>query len=218
MTGIIGPIVTFVGLTRADDVLIDPSPTTPDGLLVYSRLTGASFSLVVEGKPGLSGVVIADSNHAALTYQPGSFPDLQIEVSRPLGNGSPAVCDTSATTGGGVPGIDPPDFTPTQTNINAVNDLACRFQDGKGSPRGRTGDADSCVVFPPGYESHFVDPTSTIQFCTYTLTRLERFPPGDTMVTLRVRDKNGNVGAPAQFVVSVATPTPTATAGTTPGS
>lgn len=213
MTGIIGPIVTFVGLTRADDVLIDPSGTTPEGLLVYSRLTGTGFSLVVEAKPGLSGVVVAAS-----TYQPGSFPDLQIEVSRPLGDGSAAVCDTSAATGGGVPAIDPPDFTPTQTNINAVNDLACRFQDGSGSPRGRTSPADSCVVFPPGYESHFVDPTSTIQFCTYTITRLEQFWPGDTMMTVRVRDNNGNVGAPTQFVVSIATPTPTATAGTTPGS
>ena len=196
-------------MTHADESLIDPSGTTPEGLLIFRRSPGLGFNLVVEGKPGPSGIPIADAGHPALTYVPGAFPSLQIEVSRPLGNGSPAVCDASGSTAGGVPAVTPPDFAPTQTNINSVNDLSCRFLDGAGAMRGRTASVDSCVVPATGLPQ-FANTASTVQFCGQINGYLA-FPPGDTVVTVRLSDENGNPGAPAQFVVAVATPTPTAT-------
>jgi len=170
---------------------------TPDGLRIYSRTLGNGFSLVVEGGPGLSGAAVGSS-----AYQPNltSFPDLQVEVSNPLGNGSAAVCDSSGSMPGGVPAVDPPDFTPTQTDINAVNDLACRFLDGSGAPVGRSG-SDSCVMFPSG-DFEFVNSMSTIQFCGF-IDGLLNFPSGDTLVTARLRDVNGNAGPPAQIVIRI---------------
>ena len=70
-----------------------------------------------------------------------SFPDLQIEASNPLGNGSPAVCDR---TGCRKPAaFQESTRSPSirrKPNIITVNDLACRFLDGSGSPIGRPSD------------------------------------------------------------------------------
>ncbi|HXQ22168.1 MAG TPA: dockerin type I repeat-containing protein [Candidatus Acidoferrales bacterium] len=192
----IGPLVTFFGVTRGDDTLVSSSGTTPDGVPIYPRPNGNGFSLVVESMPGLSGAAVGKS-----AYQPSltSLPDLQVEVSNPLGNGSSAVCDSSGPTPGGVPAVDPPNFAPTQADINAVNDLACRFLDGSGAPTGRT--SDSCVLFPTG-DYEFVNPMTTIQFCG-VIDQVLSFPPGDTVVTARLRDVNGNAGPPAQIVIRV---------------
>ena len=108
------------------------------------------------------------------------------------------VCDRLAPAGG-VPAIDPPNFDPTQNIINTVNDLACRFLDGAGNPVGRGGDA--CVLFPSG-EFHFVNPQTTLQFCGFIDRPLE-FQPGDTLVTVQLRDTDGNLGPSAQIVVRV---------------
>jgi hypothetical protein len=157
-----------------------------------------AFSLVVEGKPGTSGLAVGAS-----AYQPGSgsFPDLQVEVSRPLGNGSAAVCDSSGAMAGGVPAVDPPSFNTAQSIVDAVNDLACRFVDGSGKPGPRRNPDDSCVMFISG-ESGFVGQNSTIQFCGFVNGFME-FPPGDTLVTVRLRDEGGNPGPIAQLVVRV---------------
>lgn len=163
---------------------------------IYPRPNGNGFSLVVEGMPGLSGAAVGNS-----AYQPSltSLPDLQVEVSNPLGNGSSAVCDSSGPTPGGVPAVDPPNFAPTQVDINAVNDLACRFLDGNGAPMGRN--SDSCVLFPSG-DFKFANPMTTTQFCGL-IDRALSFPSGDTMVTARLRDVNGNAGPQAQIVIRV---------------
>jgi dockerin type I repeat protein len=219
-----GPVITFFGLTRSDDTLMPPTDMTSNGLPIYARQTGASFSLVVEGKPGPSGAAVGLSAYSAAqcpTPNPAlaavvrreqfapqvivsSFPDLQIEVSRPLGNGSATVCDNSAPTVGGVPAINPPSFQPTQGNINATNDLGCRFLDGDNRPCGRA-KSDGCVLFLSG-EFGFVDANSTAQFCGLISSFLE-FPPGDTVVTVRLQDVGGNAGAAAQLVLRVVTPT-----------
>ena len=193
-----GPVVTFFGLTRSDDTLVASSGSTLQGVPIYPRSIGEAFSIVVEGMPGASGLAVGSS-----AYQPGStsFPDLQIEVSRPLGNGSAAVCDSSGAQAGGVPAVDPPNFSGAQTFINAVNDLACRFLDGSGKPGPRRSPDDSCVMFISG-ESGFVNRNTTIQFCGF-VTGVMTFPPGDTMVTVRLRDVGGNPGPIAQLVVHV---------------
>jgi len=196
-----GPVITFFGILRPDDTLIESSGTNPDGLPVYSRDTGSQFRIVVEGKPGPTGAAIGDSS-----YQEdlSSFPDLQIEVSRTLGDGSATVCDVARNTAtpGGVPSTVPTDFEPTQTNINTVNDLACRFRDGQYQPRGVTRDA-ACVKFLPGEDYDFVDAQSTLEFCSIILTSYEAFLSGDTVVTARLRDIHGHVGKPAQIVIHI---------------
>ncbi len=193
-----GPVITFFGLTRSDDALITPTGTTPQGIAIYTRLVGTAFSLVVEGMPGTSGFAVGGS---AYQSDSASLPDLQIEVSRSLGNGSTAVCDSSGALAGGVPSIDPPNFDTLQTVINAVNDLACRFVDGSGKPGPRRNATDSCVMFASG-DSDFVDPNTSIQFCGF-VTGVMEFPSGDTLVTARLRDEDGNPGPIAQLVVRV---------------
>jgi hypothetical protein len=190
-------VITFFGVTRADDTLVASSGTTPDEVPVYERLSGAGFSIVVEGQAGPSGSPVGRS---AFTSDGTSFPDLQIEVSRPLGDGSAAVCDRSGSTAGGVPPIDPPTFNDTPAAIAAVNDLSCRFVNGSDIPVARTGD-EACIMFPTG-DLHFANPASTVEFCGF-VTRFMEFPPGDTLVTARLRDQGGNTGAQAQIVIRV---------------
>ena len=192
-----GPVITFIGITRADDTLVPATGQTADGLPIFSRPTGSGFRLVIEAKPGRSGAAVGRS---AFQGDASMFPDLQIEVSHPLGNGSTAVCDNSHEMPGGVPAIDPPSFDSTPGNINAVNDLGCRFNDGQGHPMGVDASA-ACVLFPTG-EYHFVNADSTLQFCGF-ITGVLAFPAGDTVVTVRVRDVNGNLGSQSQFVIRI---------------
>jgi hypothetical protein len=199
-----GPAITFVGLLRADDTLVQPTSTT-NGVPVFARTTGSGFRLVVEGKPGPNGKAVGVSTYESDLM---SLPDLEIEVSRPLGNGSTTVCDVSRTPGpgvppeGGVPAINPPDFSPNQTNINAVNDLACRFRDGAGNTAAITSRNDGCVKFLPTEDYGFVDSATTTQFCGF-ITGVLVFPAGDTTVSVRLRDVDGNPGAMAQLVIHV---------------
>lgn len=207
----IGPVVTFFGLVNAEGGLIDKSGINPDGIPVFARLVGLSFSIVVEGKPGSSraavgwcalGTPVIDQFPLACTPDLTNFPDLQIEASNPLGNGSPAVCDRSGPNAGGVPGVAPVSFVPTQTNIDAVNDLACRFIDGNGAPIGRPS-TYGCVEQLPSEEEGYANPESKMQFCA-PITSVEQFPPAtDTALTVRLRDVSGNVGAPAQIIVHI---------------
>lgn len=206
-----GPAITTFALTQADDFLIQPTTTTPTGIPVFVRSSGSQFHVVIEGKPGTSGQALGSS-----TYDPSlaGFPDLQIVVSRPLGNGSTTVCDINpvpddpqAPPAGGVPGTDPPSFEPTRRNIDTVNDLACRFRNGSYAPVGVPAD-EACVKMPITEEYAYVDPESTLQFCSI-LSSVHAFPPGDTLVTARLRDVVGNVGPQKQILVRVvATPAP----------
>src|SRR5262249_16812932 len=120
----------------------------------------------------------------------------------PLGNGSDAVCDDTGTTAGGVPATNPASFEPTQANINAVNDFACRFVDGMGLHLGIDQSDDACVKHEPSEEYGFADPTSTMEFCAL-IGRVLHFPAGDTVITARLRDRGGNVGPQAQIIIRV---------------
>jgi hypothetical protein len=195
--GPIGPVITFFGVTRADDTLVASNGTTHDGVRIYERLNGAGFSLVVEGKPGPSGAPVGRS---AFAGNGASFPDLQVEVSRRLGNGSATVCDRSGMTAGGVPAIDPPRFDETPAVMAAVNDLGCRFVDGSDMPVARNRD-EACIMFANG-DLGFASPASTVEFCGF-VTRFMEFSAGDTVVTARLRDQDGNAGRPAQIVIRV---------------
>jgi hypothetical protein len=200
------PQITFFGVTRADDTPVDPIGNTADDIPIYLRLSGFGFSLVVEGKPGTPAVPLGTSSYSSDDVN--QLPDLQVEVSQPLGDGSVAVCDDTNPDFGGVPAVNPFDFSPAEAP--AVNDLACRFKDGQGQPVARNS-TYPCTRFPPELEYHLVDPTSTVQFCGEIAKPLS-FQVGDTIVAARIRDIDGNVSAAAQLIIRVATPVFTATA------
>ena len=199
------PVIEFFGVIRADDTLVDPVDTGIAGVPIFERPSNG-FSLVVEGRPGGSHTDIGANTFNWDPGDPRVLPDLLIEASQALGNGSAAVCDDSAPTFGGVPGIDPPDFSKTQEISNAINDFACRFKDGMGNPSGRV-NQDACTLINGLY--HFVNEPgtgvqfpSTIQFCG-RISGPIAFPPGDTLVTARIRDLAGNVSLPKQLIIRV---------------
>ena len=213
-----GPVVTFFGLARADDTLLPPDPVSRDGIAVFSRSGGRDFWIVVEGKPGSNGCKVGPCAEGVPTVRSEcrpqesvscvlgftDLPDLQIEASNPLGDGSPAVCDRSGDNRGGIPGIFPVTFDASVNPdaVNIVNDFACRFVDGNGQPVAR-GPNYPCVKDAITEEYGFADPTSTVEFCAF-ITSVEQFPPDTaTMLTVRLRDVMGNVGPPAQIIVQV---------------
>lgn len=199
----LGPVITFFGLARADDRLIAPDGNE-DGIPVYTRANGSGFRLVIEAKRGTSGAAVGQS---AFDPNGGGFPDLQIEVSNDLGNGSSEVCDASQSNPGdgsepgGVPKVEPACFDDDQAVIDAVNDLACRFVDGTGTPTARSVSSDSCVQFETG-DYAFVHPESESQYCSLIDVPIA-FPDGETVVTARVRDVDGNVGLEQQLIIRV---------------
>jgi hypothetical protein len=143
------------------------------------------------------------------------LPDLQMLLSRPLGNGSAAVCDVDPEgLIGGVPAVHPPVFSDVPATVDAINDLGCRVNDGTGSPRARNASNLACTRFETG-DFSFVDPATQAQFCV-PIAQAWEFPLGDTIVTARARSVAGSIGDPRQIVVRVGrgvtnSPTPTAT-------
>lgn len=198
----LGANIGFMGVLRADDTPQDPSGVDAAGRPVYIRPNPSGFILVVEAKPGTNGAPVGTNAFNYDRTNPSVRPDLQIEVSRPIGNGSSAVCDNTTGNFGGVPGIDPPSYDGTQAISDALNDLACRFNNGSGigNPGGRTPES-ACPIFGDG-ESRFIDPTATIEFCGFIDVPLG-FPAGDTIVTARVLDSSGIPGPTRQIVVRV---------------
>ena len=94
--------------------------------------------------------------------------------------------------GGGVPGIDPPDFGPGQSITDALNDIGCRFAV---QP---TRD-EACTLDNFGNFA-FVAPDTTIQFCNQIASTFA-FPNDCTTLTAQLRDVAGNIGPQAQIVV-----------------
>ena len=96
-----------------------PTPTMPSDGPVFLRSQGQGMMLVVEARQGASRL-------DDLTYDPSGFaPGIEIIASRPLGDGSPAVCDYDPPLIGGVPGVDPLAFddsprSATRSRISAA--------------------------------------------------------------------------------------------------
>jgi len=186
----IGPIVTFFGAARADGSTVEPKAVDEKGIPTYATAAGSGFMLVVEAKPGASGVEPARRVFAYVPGDPTSRPDLEIEADHDMGDGSPAVCDRTRPKIGGIPGIKPPSFAETQRVSDAINDLACRFETFVES------DA-SCTEAKNG-EYSFINKESTTQFCMI-VARAWAFPPGVTLLSVRVRDSDGNPGPVRQM-------------------
>ncbi|MEO8602513.1 MAG: hypothetical protein ABI629_08060 [bacterium] len=190
-----GPRVVFFGIASADDNVRMPSSTPPDAPPIYELPFGFGFRLVVEAIHGSAGAMPGPSS-----FNDSGPPDLQVEVSRPLGNGSGAVCDGGSPSFGGVPAIDPPRFDASDEVVDALNDMGCRFIDGTGQAVRRTCVA-SCVRDQRS-DYNCVNADTEAQFCALVDNPLA-FPGGDTLVTVRVRDSLGNLGAPAQLIVRI---------------
>lgn len=188
-----GPRITFFGVTSADDS--PQQPLNPEGIPIYQRLVGSGFKLVVEAD--------GQASPESATYAPGGIPDLLVQATRDLGDGSAAVCDVEPPTIGGVPGIDPPQLEDAAAVADVLNDLGCRFIDGVGNPRGRSC-GEACVRFEDG-EYHCMGVGTFVQFCAPVSAAME-FPPGDTLVTARVRNPSGQLGPAEQLIVRVTPP------------
>lgn len=193
------PKITFFGVLNTNKAIVDP--VDMDGIIPIYQRPSAGFTLVVEGRPGGTRAAVGTSVFNSKLNDPTVLPDLQIIASNNLGNGSFAVCDDSPDMPGGVPGV--PDFAPTQMVADAINDLACRFLDGSGTPGGR-GPNDACIVFEDDpVLFHFKDPTSTVEFCGEINQGAVPFPKDETLVSVRLRDIAGHLSAVAQLIIRV---------------
>lgn len=194
------PVITFVGITRADDTIVSAAGTTPQGYPIYERSFGSGFSLVVEARRGGTNVDIETQTYKPNPVSPTDFPGVIVFFSNALGDGSLEVCDDTFPTLGGIPAVDPPETSNDPMVIDAINDIGCRFKDGTGQRLGRKAE-DACTL---GTDGNFgmVDRRSVLQFCGLITEPLE-FPQGDTLVTFQVSDVDGDLSAPKKMVIRV---------------
>lgn len=185
-----GPEITFLGVARADGFKLEPNSVEKDGTPVYISPIGSGFMIVIEGKPGASGHDVGRRTFAHVANDPSVRPDLEIEATRDLGDGSPAVCDRRRPQIGGIPGVNPPSFAETQRISDALNDFACRFETFIESE-------SSCTV-EAGGDYSFIAKDTTTQFCMI-VARAYGFQVGDTLLTVRLRDTEGNPGPPKRM-------------------
>jgi hypothetical protein len=196
--------VSFFGLARPDYTLIAQSGVTgPNNLPYFERHAGDRFVIVIEGRRGPNRRPVNLSTFDSDPFNPSVRPGLEIIVSQPLGNGSTKVCDDMPPIGG-VPASA--SFATTQPISNAINDFACRFVDGSGLKMGRGSASDSCINWPDGL-SHFANESpapdgSSVQFCG-AIAEDFAFPLGDTTVSVRLNDIDGQPGPAVSFIIRV---------------
>ncbi len=185
---LVGPVITLLGLSRADGKEVSPSGTE-GGIPVYTTRVGSGFQLIVEVKVGSGGY---EPGKRLTASEPMARPDLEMEFSRPLGDGSAAVCDKRRPQIGGVPAINPTNWKESQKISDTLLDASCRFETFIES-------SSSCTVNKRG-DFSFVKPDSMVQYCMVVAKAWE-FQEGDTTVSARVRDVEGNPGPVAQLII-----------------
>jgi|GEM_PF-1544489 len=204
-----GPDIVLVGITAADDLLVQPT-AIEDGIPVYELPQGKAFHIVVEARRGAS-----DIPPGADTFSTEGPPSFQIQSTRPLGNGSTEVCDGESPIPGGVPAVSPPSFAPTQEIEDALNDFGCRFQNGGGGDGPPTSGRActpqfACIRFENG-QFGCASPSASLQYCSNVITVNEEFPVGDTVLSVRVLETHVSGREPlpgpvAQMIVRVSPP------------
>jgi len=195
----VGPVVTFFGAAKADGTRAEPAAVDKDGTATYTTVAGAGFIIVVEAKPGKSGAEVARRTFASVPNDPHTRPDLEIETSRDMGNGSLAVCDKQRPNIGGVPGISPATFAETQKVTDAINDFSCRFE--------TFIESDSSCTMKANGDYAFVTKGTSTQFCML-VAHSWAFPEGETILSVRVRDVDGNPGPVARMRIKRVPPPP----------
>jgi len=161
------------------------------GRAVFVRPFGQGMTLLIEARPGQSQSPVGQTTYSAT----GELPDVQVIVSRPLGDGDPTVCEHEGRSGG-IPAVPTLDFAPIPATVAAINDLGCRAFDTHLSPRIRACTRTSAGTFA------MVSGASQSQFCI-PIAKAWAFPVGDTVVAARVRDDAGNLGPVREIVVRV---------------
>lgn len=194
----VGPEIVALGLADSALAPVAPSGVDAQGRSIYSRLFGNGHWLIVEAAPGVSGRRVGERVFDQAPADPLDRPDIQVIVSRPLGDGSPVVCDNSGSESGGVPAVEPFDFSQTQLATDVMAEMSCRID---GGARTRSGDA--CTTGDEGFGFAFINPIATAQFCIEP-ARAWAFPVGDTLVAARVLDVAGNPGPVREMVVRIA--------------
>jgi hypothetical protein len=179
----IGPIITFFGAARADGMPVEPKSVDKNGVPTYNSVAGSGFILVVEAKPGVSNKEVGRRLYAHVEDDPEVRGDLEIISNRALGDGSRAVCDRQRPTIGGVPATT--NFDYSQATSDAINDLACRFENFV--------ESDFSCTLDKTESYSFVDASTTTQFCLI-VARAYGFDEGTTELSVRVRDIAGNPG------------------------
>jgi hypothetical protein len=187
-------VITAFGVADPSGTFNEPTGKDDQDRTVFSRQSGSGFIIYIEGRPGPSRLAVGTQLLDSRPNEPARQPDLQMESSAALGNGSVAVCDDSFPAPGGVPAIDPWDFAPSQPVSDALNDLSCRFRAFRDTDFACTQDSSGNLIFG--------NSGSTLQFCTLVDDALT-FPNAPTVLTARLRDTAGNAGPPAQIVVRI---------------
>lgn len=202
-------MLSFVALSRLDGCVFccnyecrtTPTPTPirdAEGRRVFLTQSGRVL-IVVEGVPGVNGNAVATSLEPR---EPDNRPDLQIQSSQSLGNGDPAIptsCPPGQfTTDGGIPGFAVPSFSEAPGVTEALTDFACRFDRGVSA-------AWPCTMRDASGDAKPINDAATAQFCDL-VPENAKFPPGDSVLTVRLRDNFANPGPTAQIVVRVPTP------------
>lgn len=194
-----GPRITSLSIARADQSPVAPIGVDASGREIFRSLNGNGIWIIVEAAAGPNGLLPGTQVFTTAPLFPTDRPDIQLVVSRALGNGSPTVCDNQDGVFGGVPGVDPPTFADDQAVTDVINELSCRVDGG-----GRTRSGDACTQDASGqnFGFAFVNAASQIQFCVRPAAAWA-FPVGDTIVAARVRDIAGTPGAVREMVVRV---------------
>ena len=182
-----GPVITYFGLLGSSAAVLSPVATAPDGAPIFQPAagTGAGFYIVIEAGKGPSDVQPSTDR----LFPAEGRPDLEIQADRDLGNGTELVCDTP----NGIPGIAPPSFADDPFIDAALLDFSCRFEFHSRLQPCQTSSSD------------FISRSAAdAQLCTRnTIQPAAAFPSGDTRLTARWRDDEGNVGNVASIVVRV---------------
>ena len=188
----VGPVISYAGIARADGHKIEPEGKATGGLQIFQHPVGSGFMIVVEGKPGIGNIEVGRSTYRYNAEDPKERPDLEIQVNRPLGDGSTEVCDARRPKIGGISAVNPSSFDETPQVSAALNDFSCRFETFIESP-------GACTVNQFG-DFEFLGKDTDVQFCM-VVARSWQFPDGDTIVSVRLRDTDGNPGPVERFVL-----------------
>lgn len=205
----VGPTITSFLIADAAENPLSPIGFNADSLPIFNQQFGQGFTVVLEARAGKDGQRPGDST---VPYN-DQAPDLQMIFSRPLGDGDPTVCDITPPNQGGVAATVPLDFTATPDTIAHIDDMGCRFDNGRGLPLGNRDTTEACTRSDQGFGFSFVDRRSVIQYCA-PIASAWAFPVGDTTVAAQVKDTSGNFGTPREIVVRIGdpnTPTPPST-------
>src|SRR5262249_14984084 len=140
-----GPTITDFGLARGTGEPKQPVGGDGDGRPIFANPLGQGFLMYVEARLGIGAGRNARLGEHTVPYQQSGVQqdgDLQVILSRDLGDGDPTVCDIAPPDLGGVPATVPLVFQNTDA---AVADMGCRFNNGKGDHLGVTDPLDACT-------------------------------------------------------------------------